>query len=1645
MATNPQQINASDPTVARQQQRLTDAALARVTSPNTVASPTASTPALGGAVRSTAPVIVGDDTILPQTTAAVAVGAGTSTVTLTTSANNESGDVTTVYSTKGSITVNPVNQTINQYTSVDSGVSQIVAGNGVTITSTGENGTGVVTINASTAALGNIVSVNLDGSSSNVLYGNGVFAPGGGGGNPFDQDLNTTDNVQFANITSTDAIRFSNSGNIVGALGYAPTHIGIESYGSNSVYITTNDFNTWAFNSDGTLSFPGNVAGSAGNVLIDSADDNFEVRGAESVNFEANAVVNIYTDTSNSAYQWQFGDDGNLTLPGNSSSINYANGSPYGGGSGYNIQYEIGDFVANTTIADTGEIQFCDIDGDPTTPALANKMFIAAGSTNEQSLGGDFLQWANNSYRGTISINDGTDQLTMNISDGVVYRTPEEYRGFYAGLNQIWGDDCSINQLIITNSAPVQFYNTDFNVEDDVFHATNLGPGNVHVMLNVYGSSEFEPINPQYLWNLFTSFVNNVLYDGATLRTDTNDIRTQFYLNTGNFRGEVPPQDYYQWFDFANGTEYFNSASTTGGSGTGATVRVRVNADNTYTVLGTANPGTGYIGGETLTVAGTDLGGASPDNDLIVFIDSVDGDGVITQVSYSSGTGVYSWPSDNISDGSDDQYDSGNYINTDLGTDISYANGIAQTSVAAFGGGDYCVMYNESIFCMVATNANIGELFYSGNLGSDGDGWVRWTGLVNFNDPVSPGNAPEYAYFNCEFLDGDLSVASGNVYNVTLDSAGINLDGYYAYFNNNNNDYYFGSNNTFRLESQEQLFVQSYDTMYIQTMTPQRGPGLSGPNIIIEPADGCDAVAETNTPAQQGGSLYLRGGDGGVTDGVNSLGASGGFVDIVGGLGTGNAQAGNVNIYGGEGAVAGSINLYTDFGSNSSGKVKINTYDGNTNQIWEFRPDGSTIFPTLTVDIHNGGNQQAQTLQFGDGTQQVIITGPTPTVDNNAQRLIIQGQRGNGTGEGGDVYFWGGDADTNGGDIKIYAGDADNVSTGSGGYVNIEGGSGFDFGGYVSMQGGQSSNGQGAPASVIGGYGQSGGFANIVGGQGYAGPGGAVNITGGSSGNGLAEYGNVNIGAGASIWTFDNTGNLVLPNNTFSVNYANGTQVPLGGGGNTGNVTFDDITIQGVNQLNLSYDPLATANLAYLQVRGGDVASHIHLDTGNNSAYDLFVGNDDKYVQVSSTGNIIMSSYDGNTSYIMTLDNTGDLILAGGSSIIRSVANSSLDPVNPNVSTMTFIPDAGYTSQSLVLDPTAPGHIHLRAPSANIDEPLANIFLGGEDSSFEVGYYNGSAPNVFIHSGGNTWEFLNDGNLVLPRDAVGNTDPFLRITGGASPRILSEDVSLAGPANLEITALNTIFTGSSGSAIKIYADDGEIGSTANLQLWTNSGGNTEYSWTFGDDGNLTTSSNLVISPSGLGTGTAIAQTDAPLQIASTDANGSASIGWYENPTGPGNVVQVGLNDTTPGSMTVVTGDYANTTYVWDFDNAGDLTLPTGGELNATGKIGYTSGGTATQSGTGQGVTLNELTGQITLFKSSWNAGDTEVFNISCNKIANADYVMAQVINGSEASYFNTVAYPFTAVANSIRVQVTAVVASTATPVVQFFIMKAATS
>jgi len=200
------------------------------------------------------------------------------------------------------------------------------------------------------------------------------------------------------------------------------------------------------------------------------------------------------------------------------------------------------------------------------------------------------------------------------------------------------------------------------------------------------------------------------------------------------------------------------------------------------------------------------------------------------------------------------------------------------------------------------------------------------------------------------------------------------------------------------------------------------------------------------------------------------------------------------------------------------GNIGISSYNSGTSATyeWNFGPDGTTAFPTLTVDLHNGGLQSGQVLQFGNSSLQSIITGPTPVDGDSAERLIIQGQRASGSGEGGDVYFWAGDAESYGGDIKIYAGDADSDTQGYGGYVNIQGGDGYNEGGNASLTGGYSANGEA----------------------------GDVSISAGNSGNNL--HGQVYINTSGHQWTFTPDGTTTLPGAVVK-----GTVANTGGAGDT--------------------------------------------------------------------------------------------------------------------------------------------------------------------------------------------------------------------------------------------------------------------------------------------------------------------------------------------------------------------------------------------------------------------------------------------------------------------------------------------------------------
>jgi hypothetical protein len=112
-------------------------------------------------------------------------------------------------------------------------------------------------------------------------------------------------------------------------------------------------------------------------------------------------------------------------------------------------------------------------------------------------------------------------------------------------------------------------------------------------------------------------------------------------------------------------------------------------------------------------------------------------------------------------------------------------------------------------------------------------------------------------------------------------------------------------------------------------------------------------------------------------------------------------------------------------------------------------------------------------------------------------------------------------------------------------------------------------------------------------------------------------------------------------------------------------------------------------------------------------------------------------------------------------------------------------------------------------------------------------------------------KFTGAGGITTASDAEGNititgTVPSSLVNGANTVSLESDgELTVPGPISglgnnkLEFTAnLGTVFSGSNGNTISIYADDGDIGSDADINIYTDTTGNS-YKWTFDTDGNLT--------------------------------------------------------------------------------------------------------------------------------------------------------------------------------------------------------------
>jgi hypothetical protein len=544
---------------------------------------------------------------------------------------------------------------------------------------------------------------------------------------------------------------------------------------------------------------------------------------------------------------------------------------------------------------------------------------------------------------------------------------------------------------------------------------------------------------------------------------------------------------------------------------------------------------------------------------------------------------------------------------------------------------------------------------------------------------------------------------------------------------------------------------------------------------------------------------------------------------------------------------------------NNTGNISV-VASGNT---WTFVSDGATIFPTLTVTRGDrSGSLTGQALLFGDSTQEALISTPNGTnAIASSQRFVINPGAGaaNTTGEGGDIYLYagrGGDAGGTGGDIKIRGGLG--PVDGDGGYLDIMGGeaAGNGVGGRIDIQGGESGNSNGGVINIYGGQGRNGGDANIQGGTGTAGPGGDVSIIGGASSNGQAEYGNVIVATGSKNWQFTNTGNLVLPQG--GVVYE--TNIPFG--------SLDGNTIALKPSGGIDADQQL---LIYPTVIPGTDDNHLHLTTGNLYNTELFLGNDNLYVKLANTGNVVINSNnDVGNSAQWIFGTSGNLTLPGNTFAVN-YANGTAVALGGNYG------------------------------NANV---AANLAAFGSNPINTTGNITGS-------------NLIATGNIVLTGSLVGSgASPAPTLSGFSS-------ISTTG-ATGNITASGNVSGGNLISSATIYGNvDVVLGNIANASATrTRFVSDTTFSYIQTGNGTANSTGNIVFSPY---------QSSTQRVVINTASGNLSAVG---NIVTSGNFVGNGaaLSNVTVSVAGNIIGTQSNVTlvagsYSTVIDNTGNLTLP----------------------------------------------------------------------------------------------------------------------
>lgn len=202
---------------------------------------------------------------------------------------------------------------------------------------------------------------------------------------------------------------------------------------------------------------------------------------------------------------------------------------------------------------------------------------------------------------------------------------------------------------------------------------------------------------------------------------------------------------------------------------------------------------------------------------------------------------------------------------------------------------------------------------------------------------------------------------------------------------------------------------------------------------------------------------------------------------------------------------------------------------------------------------------------------------------------------------------------------------------------------------------------------------------------------------------------NVNDLPNSHVWILNSEGQLVFPDNTVQTTAYTGGAVS-----DIADFVFTDVDANN-SSMTITGDKEMTVESGAesdLNVRAGD---QLWLTAGN----DVILQADDQVNIRSLDGVEILSNYVdmGNAEHRWEFGPQGYLTLPAGGQIINTPNDSSDGGL---LSTLMLVPDTTYeTNQVIVIDPTGPNHIHLRA-GGTIDESTAELILGGERNKVVV-------------------------------------------------------------------------------------------------------------------------------------------------------------------------------------------------------------------------------------------------------------------------------------------------------------------------------------